>query len=133
MRRPRQNIQEQQLQLACMVKPGGAAARTDHQGAARRAAQCPTERPAREEGLMEEVGELPSASARGNASERTRGVPVSMVAPLTRPWRTSASIGPPCTHTGSTGPLPRNRSSGCSSRSRAVGSGNSASLVSSIA
>jgi hypothetical protein len=50
MRRPRQHIQEQQLQLAFMVEPGGEASRTDQQGAELRAAKCPTERPAREEG-----------------------------------------------------------------------------------
>ena len=57
MRRQRQNIQDRQLQLAFMVEPGGEASRTNQQGAELRAAQCPTERPAREEGLMEEVCE----------------------------------------------------------------------------
>jgi hypothetical protein len=55
MRRPRLNIQEQQLQLACMGESEGEALRTDQPGAERCPAQCATERPAREEGLREEV------------------------------------------------------------------------------
>jgi RNA-directed DNA polymerase len=55
MRRPRLNIREQQLQLAVMDKSRGEASRADHQGAELCTAKCPTERPAGEAGLMEEV------------------------------------------------------------------------------
>ena len=57
MLRPRLNIQEQQLQLAFMGESEGEALRTAQQGAELCTAKCSTERPAREEGLMEEVCE----------------------------------------------------------------------------
>jgi RNA-directed DNA polymerase len=57
MRRPRLNIQEQQLHLAFMGECEGEALRTAQQGAELCTAKGSTERPAREEGLMEEVCE----------------------------------------------------------------------------
>jgi RNA-directed DNA polymerase len=57
MRRLRQSIQDKQLSLAFMGEPGGEASRTAQQGAELHTAKCPTERPAGEAGLMEEVCE----------------------------------------------------------------------------
>lgn len=110
MRRPRLNIQEQQLHLACMGASEAEALRTDQPGAERCTAQCATERPAREEGWREE------GCARRNLSrawprvrEHQGSLPVSMVAPWTSPWLLSASLGPPCRHSCATAPRHRNR------------------------
>ena len=57
MRRQRQNIQDKQLALAFMAAGRGEAPGTSQQGLELRTAESAPERPAREEGLMEEVCE----------------------------------------------------------------------------
>jgi hypothetical protein len=56
-----------------------------------------------------------TASAHGNASASTGAVQGSLGRRATPPWPLSGRTGPPARPHGSTGPLHRNRSSGCAS------------------